>query len=152
VRANTTLADLDRVAPGGWLSRAKERAAFHEEQKRLGIRASGPEQSTWQLSGGNQQKIVLAKWLRTRPRVLLLDEPTRGVDVGAKSEIYAAIRALAGDGMAVILVSSDLPEVVGLPHRVLVCRNGRVVGELAGAAIDEEEIMHLALGTAEIPT
>jgi ABC-type sugar transport system ATPase subunit len=150
VRANTTLADLPSVASRGWLSRGRERLAFEEERRRLGIRASGPEQRTWQLSGGNQQKVVLGKWLRTRPSVLLLDEPTRGVDVGAKAEIYAAMRALAADGMAVVFVSSDLPEVVGLPHRVLVCRGGRVVGELPRGEIDEEHVMHLALGTAGV--
>jgi ABC-type sugar transport system ATPase subunit len=149
VRANTTLADLTGIAPRGWLAPARERAAFEQERERLGIRASGPDQGTWQLSGGNQQKIVLAKWLRTRPRVLLLDEPTRGIDVGAKAEIYGIIRELAAEGMAVVFVSSDLPEVTGLAHRVLVCRGGRVVGEISGAQIDEEEIMHLALGTSE---
>jgi ABC-type sugar transport system ATPase subunit len=149
VRANTTLADLPGIAARGWLAPQRERVAFEQERERLRIRASSPDQGTWQLSGGNQQKIVLAKWLRTRPRVLLLDEPTRGIDVGAKAEIYAIIRELAAEGMAVMFVSSDLPEVTGLAHRVLVCRAGQVVGELAGAEIDEEEIMHLALGTSE---
>jgi len=149
VRANTTLADLPSVAPRGWLSGDRERRAFEEERERLSIRASGPEQVTAELSGGNQQKIVLAKWLRTRPRVLLLDEPTRGIDVGAKAEIYEIIRALAAEGMAVVFVSSDLVEVTGLAHRVLVCRAGEVVGALEGDGIDDEEIMHLALGTAE---
>jgi ribose transport system ATP-binding protein len=149
VRANTTLADLGSVSRRGWLSSALERRAFEEERKRLAIRASGPEQATWQLSGGNQQKIVLGKWLRTRPRVLLLDEPTRGIDVGAKAEIYEIIRSLAAEGMALVLVSSDLTEVTGLAHRVLVCRGGAVVGSLEGAQIEEEALMHLALGTAE---
>jgi ABC-type sugar transport system ATPase subunit len=148
VRANTTLADLAAVAPRGWLSPARERAAFEEERGRLSIRASSPDQETWQLSGGNQQKVVLAKWLRTRPHVLLLDEPTRGIDVGAKTEIYELMRALAGDGMAVVFASSDLTEVTGLAHRVLVCRDGDVVGELEGDEIDEEQVMHLALGTS----
>ena len=94
---------------------------------------------------------MLAKRLLTHPRVLLIEEPTRGVNVGAKAEIYATMRALAAEGMAVVFVSSDLPEVVGLPHRVLVCRAGRVVGELPRAEIDEEHVMHLALGTAEVP-
>ena len=147
VRANATLADLDSVADRGWLSGRRERAAFAAEQERFGIRAAGPDQDTWQLSGGNQQKIVVAKWLRTRPRVLLLDEPTRGIDVGAKMEMYGIVRALAAEGMAVVFASSDLTEVVGLAHRVLVCRGGAVVGELSGAEIDEERIMHLALGT-----
>jgi ABC-type sugar transport system ATPase subunit len=148
VRMNTTLADLRAVAPRGWLDADAERRAFGEERERLGIRASGPEQVTAELSGGNQQKVVLGKWLRTRPRVLLLDEPTRGIDVGAKTEIYALVRGLAEDGMAVVFASSDLPEVVGLSHRVLVCRGGEVAGELSGDEIEPEAIMHLALGTA----
>jgi ABC-type sugar transport system ATPase subunit len=147
VRMNTTLADLRAVAPHGWLDADAERRAFGEERDRLGIRASGPEQVTAELSGGNQQKVVLGKWLRTRPRVLLLDEPTRGIDVGAKTEIYGLVRALAEDGMAVVFASSDLPEVVGLSHRVLVCRGGEVAGELSGDEIEPEAIMHLALGT-----
>jgi ABC-type sugar transport system ATPase subunit len=148
VRANTTLADLKAVAPRGWLAPAREREAFEHDRERLSIRASSPDQGTWQLSGGNQQKVVLAKWLRTRPRVLLLDEPTRGIDVGAKTEIYALMRALARDGLAVVFASSDLPEVIGLAHRVLVCRDGEVVGRLEGDEIDEERVMHLALGTS----
>ncbi|MBC6460618.1 sugar ABC transporter ATP-binding protein [Actinomadura sp. HBU206391] len=151
VRANVTLADLRSVAGGGWLSAAREREAYAKERDRLGIRASGPDQETRQLSGGNQQKIVLAKWLRTRPRVLLLDEPTRGIDIGAKTEIYRIIAELAAEGLAVVFVSSELPEVTGLAHRVLVCRGGQVAGELSGERIDEEHIMHLALGTQEVP-
>jgi ABC-type sugar transport system ATPase subunit len=152
VRANTTLASLDSVASGGWLSPRRERDAFDIEQRRLQIRAAGPDQGTWQLSGGNQQKIVLAKWLRTQPKVLLLDEPTRGIDVGAKTEIYRIVRELAAAGMAVVVVSSDLPEVTGLAHRVIVCRQGQVVGELSGADVAEEKIMNLALGLSEVPS
>ena len=151
VRANTTLADLAAIAPRGWLSPGRERAEFEQERKRLSIRASSPDQGTWQLSGGNQQKVVLAKWLRTRPKVLLLDEPTRGIDVGAKTEIYGLMRTLARDGLAVVFASSDLPEVTGLAHRVLVCRDGQVVGQLEGDEIDEEQVMHLALGTSAAP-
>jgi ribose transport system ATP-binding protein len=147
-RANTTLAALSQVLRGGFLSGGREREVFREEQRRLGIRASGPDQGTWQLSGGNQQKIVLAKWLRRGPRVLLLDEPTRGIDVGAKTEIYRLVASLAAEGMAVLMVSSDLPEVLGLSHRVLVCRAGGVVGELTGGDISEENVMHIALDTA----
>jgi ABC-type sugar transport system ATPase subunit len=148
VRANTTLSALGQVLRGGFLSAGRERAVFREEQQRLGIKAAGPEQGTWQLSGGNQQKIVLAKWLRRGPRVLLLDEPTRGVDIGAKTEIYRLVTALAAEGLAVLMVSSDLPEVLGMSHRVLVCRAGGVVGELAGEEITEENVMHVALDTA----
>jgi ABC-type sugar transport system ATPase subunit len=147
VRANVTLADIRGIARGGWLDRRLEKQAYEEERERLGIRAAGPEQLTGQLSGGNQQKVVLAKWLRTRPKVLLLDEPTRGIDVGAKAEIYALIRELAAQGMAVVFASSDLTEVVGLSQRVLVCRDGQVVGELARENVDPEAIMHIAFGT-----
>jgi ABC-type sugar transport system ATPase subunit len=147
VRANVTLASIPGIARGGWLDRRRERQVYEEERERLGIRASGPEQLTSQLSGGNQQKVVLAKWLRTQPKVLLLDEPTRGIDVGAKSEIYALIRELASRGMAVVFASSDLTEVVGLSQRVLVCREGRVVGELRREEVDPEAIMHIAFGT-----
>ncbi|MBO0875245.1 MAG: sugar ABC transporter ATP-binding protein [Pseudonocardia sp.] len=147
VRANATLATLRQVCLLGWVSARRERAAFAAERDRLGIRAAGPDQEIGQLSGGNQQKVVLAKWLRRRPSVLLLDEPTRGVDVGAKAEIYRSIAELAAQGMAVLLASSELPEVLGLAHRVLVCREGGVVGELTGADRTEEKVMHLALGT-----
>lgn len=153
VRANVTLASLPAVTGrAGWLAPDRERAAFTDERARLDIRGSGPDQETRQLSGGNQQKIVLAKWLRTRPRVLLLDEPTRGIDIGAKTEIYRIVVELAAAGLAVVFVSSELPEVVGLAHRVLVCRGGAIVGELAGDRIDEEHIMHLSLGTEEAPS
>ncbi len=148
VRANTTLAALGQVLRLGFFAPGRERAVFREEQRRLGIKASDPDQGTWQLSGGNQQKVVLAKWLRRGPRVLLLDEPTRGVDVGAKTEIYRLVTALAEDGLAVLMVSSDLPEVLGMSHRVLVCRGGGVVAELTGDEIDEENVMHVVLDTA----
>jgi ABC-type sugar transport system ATPase subunit len=147
VRANVTLASIAGVARHGWLDRRREKEAFEDERRRLGIRASGPEQPTRQLSGGNQQKVVLAKWLRTEPKVLLLDEPTRGIDVGAKAEIYTLIRELAAAGMAVIFASSDLTEVVGLSQRVLVCREGAIVGELERETLDPETIMHIAFGT-----
>lgn len=144
---NTTLATMPAVSTAGWLSRRREAAAFTEEQDRLRIKASGPRQDTWQLSGGNQQKIAIARCLRLGPSVLLLDEPTRGVDIGAKAEIYRIISELAADGLAVIMVSSELPEVLGLARRVLVCRGGEVVGELSGTDMNEEKVMHLAVGS-----
>jgi len=108
------------------------------------IKASGPDAMPDSLSGGNQQKVVLAKWLATRPRVLLLDEPTKGVDVGAKFEIHQVIRREASAGTACLVVSSDLPEVLLLAHRVIVMREGRVQGELSGAGATEEAVMRLA--------
>jgi len=101
------------------------------------------------LSGGNQQKVVLARWLARRPKVLILDEPTRGVDVGAKAEIYRLIRQIAADGVAVLVISSELPEVLGLSDRVLVMREGRLVGELDGAQAQEHEVIAMATGVHE---
>jgi len=150
--ANTSLTALHDVAHAGWLSSEREGGVFAEQQRQLGIKASSYRQGTWQLSGGNQQKIVLAKWLRTGPKVLLLDEPTRGVDVGAKAEIYRIITDLAAEGLTVVMASSDLPEVLGLAHRVLVFRAGAPVGELTGEEIHEETIMSLALASAQAPT
>ena len=100
------------------------------------------------LSGGNQQKISIAKWLETKPKVIILDEPTRGVDVGAKREMYNLIQRLASEGMACIVISSELPEVIGLCHRVVVMREGKIVGELMDSELSEEAVMHLAAGVA----
>ncbi len=100
------------------------------------------------LSGGNQQKVVLARWLATRCRILLLDEPTRGVDVGAKAEVHALIDALAAEGTAVLLVSSELPELLALSHRILVLREGRLAGALSRAEATEEAVMRLMMGTS----
>jgi ABC-type sugar transport system ATPase subunit len=113
------------------------------------IRAPGIDAPPDCLSGGNQQKIVLAKWLATKPRVLLLDEPTKGVDVGAKFDIHAIVRRQAAAGMACLVVSSDLPEVLSLAHRVLVMREGRMQGELTGADATEERVMALATSDLE---
>ena len=112
--------------------------------RRLGVRCTGIEQLAATLSGGNQQKVVIGKWLATRPRVLLLDEPTRGIDVGAKQEIYALIRALAGEGLAIVMVSSELPELLLLADRIMVVSEGRRTGMLSRAEASEEAVMHLA--------
>ena len=109
-----------------------------------GVRAA--TRSVGQLSGGNQQKVVLGKWLARQPRVLIFDEPTRGVDVGARSEIYALMDELAAAGVAVLMISSDLEEVLGMSDRVLVLHEGRLAGELPRAALSEEAVMHLATG------
>ena len=98
------------------------------------------------LSGGNQQKVVLAKWLATAPKVLLIDEPTRGIDVGAKAELHHLLAALASHGLAVLMVSSELPEVLGMADRILVMREGRIVGELSAAEASEEAVMAFATG------
>ncbi|HYE86663.1 MAG TPA: ATP-binding cassette domain-containing protein, partial [Vicinamibacterales bacterium] len=108
------------------------------------IKAAGIEATPDTLSGGNQQKVVVAKWMATSPRVLLLDEPTKGVDVGAKFEIHEAIRRQAARGLAVLMVSSDLPEVLALSDKILVMKQGRIQGELDAATATEEAVMHLA--------
>ena len=110
----------------------------------LRIRVPGPNGIVGGLSGGNQQKVLLARWLEIRPKVLILDEPTRGVDVGAKNEIYAIINDLANRGVAVVVISSELPEVIGICDRVVVMREGEVTGELSGAAVSQEQVMMLA--------
>ena len=109
---------------------------------------AGLHQPVIYLSGGNQQKVVLAKWLYAGARVFLLDEPTRGIDVGAKAEIYDMIRTLAGNGAAVLMASSEMEELVGLADRIIVMHRGRIAGELARAEATEERIMHLATGAA----
>ena len=114
--------------------------------QRLGIKAPSAATTVGNLSGGNQQKVAIAKWIATQPRIFMLDEPTRGVDVGAKFEIYGMLRELASQGVTVIIVSSELLELVGLCHRVLVMREGELVGELQGQEVVSEAIMRLAVG------
>ena len=113
---------------------------------KLNVRTPHVQQTVGLLSGGNQQKVVLAKWLYRGPRVLILDEPTRGVDVGAKSEIYALMDSLAQQGIAILMISSDLEEILGMSDRVLVMHEGRLAGELTKAELSEEAVMRLATG------
>ena len=124
-----------------------------EAVENFSIRLANLEIRAVDLSGGNQQKLLLARWLAIKPRVLMLDEPTRGVDIGAKSEIYRIISDLAAQGIAVLMVSSELPEIVGLSDRVLVMREGELVGELGGSTgreITQENIMAYATGASEV--
>ena len=116
----------------------------------MGIRSSGPEQVVSQLSGGNQQKALLARWLMTNPRLLILDEPTRGIDVGAKAEIYRLISFLASEGMAVIMISSELPEVLGMSDRVMVMHEGELMGTLDRSDATQEKVMQLASGMTAV--
>ncbi|MBN9433737.1 MAG: sugar ABC transporter ATP-binding protein [Bosea sp.] len=127
IRENVSMALLDRISKGSIVDRVKESALARDAIARFGIRARGPEQRAGQLSGGNQQKVVLAKWVSTNPKVLIMDEPTRGIDVGAKSEIHALMCKLAGEGLAVIMISSELPEVLGMSDRIMVMNGGRMV-------------------------
>lgn len=112
--------------------------------KKLNVKTSSYVQLVMSLSGGNQQKVMIAKWLAINPKILILDEPTRGIDVGAKAEIHSLLRELAKNGIGIILISSELPEIIGMCDRVLVMREGRITGELSGEKITEENIMQLA--------
>ena len=115
---------------------------------RLNVRTPSVQQVVGLLSGGNQQKVVLAKWLSRTPRLLILDEPTRGIDVGAKTEIYGLMDGLAGQGLGILMISSDLEEILGMSDRVLVMHEGSLAGELSRAELTEEAVMHLATGGA----
>ncbi|MFJ9928004.1 sugar ABC transporter ATP-binding protein [Streptomyces misionensis] len=147
VRENISLAALPRLSRAGLVSQAKQDEIVEFFMKRLRIKASGPDQKVSDLSGGNQQKVLLARWLCLNPKVLLLDEPTRGIDVGAKAEVQALIDELAGDGLGVLLISSDLEELIEGSDRVVILKDGHVVGHLAGAEVTEEGLLD-ALATA----
>jgi ABC-type sugar transport system ATPase subunit len=127
LRENVSLTILDRISRLLLVDSGKENALARDSITRFGIRARGPEQIVRQLSGGNQQKVVLAKWVATEPKVLIMDEPTRGIDVGAKAEIHGLMSRLAGQGLAILMISSELPEVLRMSDRVLVMRGGRIV-------------------------
>ena len=110
----------------------------------LGVRTTGVEQEVTNLSGGNQQKVVIAKWLATRPRILILDEPTRGIDVAAKAEVHALMSRLARDGVSILMISSELPEILGMSDRILVMRQGRLTGEFTREQASQEAILACA--------
>ncbi|MEU6555310.1 sugar ABC transporter ATP-binding protein [Streptomyces sp. NPDC046915] len=145
VTSNVSASSLSRFARGGVIDRRAERAAAHTATRELSLRPDNPDAQVRTLSGGNQQKAVLARWLLRGCRVLLLDEPTRGVDVGARAELYAVIRRLADEGLAVLLVSSEVPEVLGLADRVLVLREGTVVHTAPAAELDEHRVLDLVM-------
>jgi ribose transport system ATP-binding protein len=148
---NIGLPGLKRHCLQGAFSNAKRQQADTLAMiERLSIRTPGPEQITQYLSGGNQQKVVLGKWLALQPRVLLLDEPTRGVDVGAKEEIYHLMEKLAEDGVAILFASSEMEEILGMSDRTLVMHEGRIAGQLQRESLSEEAIMHLATGRAAV--
>ncbi len=149
IRENLTLAALPALTRGGVVSRARQRALVDRFMTRLGIRARDADQPIRELSGGNQQKVLIARWLATSPRLLLLDEPTRGIDVGAKAEIRALVEELAASGLGVLMASSELDELVEGCTRVAVLRDGRSVGELSGDALTADGIMRaIAHGSA----
>jgi ribose transport system ATP-binding protein len=149
VRENLSLAALRRDARGGFLHQGRECAIADEMVSKLNVRTPDQRQLVQYLSGGNQQKIVLGKWLALKPRVLLLDEPTRGIDVGAKQEIYMLIEQLAADGVAILFVSSEMEEILRMSDRALVMHQGRLTGELQREELSEEAVMQLATGRSD---
>jgi rhamnose transport system ATP-binding protein len=145
---NMTMAIHPRIFPGAWLQLGAEKTLAQEFIRDLGVKAYGPDAPGGSLSGGNQQKVSLARWLATKPKLLILDEPTQGVDVGAKSEIHKIIRQLAKEGLAVLMISSDLPEIIGMSDRIAVMRGGRITAMLRGKS-DAHTVMAAALGQTE---
>lgn len=147
IRENTSLAVLESVARGSFIDTRQETALARDTIDRFSIRAYGPEQVASKLSGGNQQKVVVGKWLASEPKVLIIDEPTRGVDVGAKAEIHRIISQLAAErGLAILMISSELPEILGMSDRVLVMRGGRIVAEFSRTEATQERVAEAMMG------
>ena len=138
---NMSLAQLSAIAHWGVVNTLQEQGIAQDFRQSLRIRSAGLQQPVAQLSGGNQQKVVLAKWLLTRPRLLILDEPTRGIDVGAKYEIYSLMNTLTAQGMGMVMISSDMPELLGMCDRIHVMSEGRLVDELDRNQASQERIM-----------
>jgi len=149
VRENVSLTSLRDYSTAGLVAGGAERRAVDRMLTQLEVRTAGQGAPAITLSGGNQQKLLFARMLLRSPKVLIADEPTRGVDVGAKRAIYEILASLAAEGMAILLISSDVEELIGLAHRVLVMRAGKLVAGLAGEQITEEAILSAAFGTAE---
>ena len=141
IKINTTLANLDGVSSHSIIDKDKEYSVAVEYKEKLRTKCPTVEQNVGNLSGGNQQKVLLAKWMFADPDVLILDEPTRGIDVGAKYEIYCIINQLVAEGKTVIMISSELPEILGMCDRIYVMNEGRIVGELDGSEATQEIIM-----------
>lgn len=146
IRENIVVPSLPSLSSGGLVNKKKGKALAGEYISRLRVKCTSPEQTVGDLSGGNQQKVVFAKWLAAHPKVLMLDDPTRGIDVGSKHEIYGLVRNLANQGIGVIFVSSEMPELVGVCDRVLVMRDGEIVTEATGEAINDNNLMMYATG------
>ena len=150
VKENVSLANLRAFATSLIVRSGAERRNADERRTALDIRTASIDALVGTLSGGNQQKVVLAKWLSMTPRIVIFDEPTRGIDVGSKSEIYKLMRGLADADVAVLMISSDMEEVVGVSDRILVMRDGRIVGFLERAEFSEENVMRLAVGRRDL--
>jgi putative multiple sugar transport system ATP-binding protein len=145
VRRNIPLAKLGGISRLGIINDNEELAVATRYRDRLRIKCTSVEQKTLNLSGGNQQKVVLSKWLYADPDVLILDEPTRGIDVGAKYEIYTIINELAASGKGIVFISSEMPELLGMCDRIFVMSEGRFAGELAASEASQEKIMHMII-------
>ena len=149
ITSNITLPKLDHYCNAlGLIDIIAEEKDAQIFRDKLDIKAVNLQTIVGNLSGGNQQKVMLAKWLNTSPRLLIVDEPTRGIDVGAKAEVHHILRELASEGVAILIVSSDLPEVLSLADRIIVMREGRLAGEFIGALATEENVMQLAVGAS----
>ena len=145
IKVNTSLAHLDAISSHTVIDGDKEYAVAEEYRDKLKIKTPTVEQLVGNLSGGNQQKVLLAKWMFAEPDIMLLDEPTRGIDVGAKYEIYCIINDLAAAGKSVVMISSELPEVLGLCDRIYIMNEGKMVGEMKGSEATQESIMAVIL-------
>lgn len=145
-RDNMSLSQLGTVSRGGWLDRSAEQAIYDEYAARLSLKSPSWKTPVVNLSGGNQQKVVLGKWLGTHPKVLVIDEPTRGIDVGSKAEIHALIRQLAAEGMAILMISSEMPEVLGVSDRILALYHGRLAAEFDGDTVTEDALVQAISG------
>ena len=151
IRVNMTLASLKELSGAfGWINKKKEDEVIDDLVDKLRIKIGSIENDASSLSGGNQQKVALAKWLGSNCKILIFDEPTRGVDVGAKVEIYRIINQLAEEGASIIMISSEMPEIIGMSDRVLVMREGKVMGELNKNEISEENLIKLSMGVENI--
>ena len=146
--SNVALPSMPRTARGGFVRMSEEFALAREYTERLELRAAALDQDVGQLSGGNQQKVVIAKWLATRPHVIVLDEPTKGIDIGSKAAVHAFMRELAGDGLAVVMVSSEIPEVIGMSDRIVVMREGRQVATFERDEASPAALVRAAAGIA----
>ena len=149
MQENFGLPNLEFFRKGPLLDHRKERQAFEHYRQSLQIKVSGPDQAAMTLSGGNQQKVVLAKWLQRNADIIIFDEPTRGIDVGAKYEIYLLMNKLAAEGKAIIMISSELPEILGMSDRIIVMHEGRIKGEITDVAgTSQEDILSIAMASS----
>ena len=149
IEENIAAAKVDNIRSGLTIDKAKQGKLCDRYVGDLEIKIASNQQKVKSLSGGNQQKVMIGKWLATNPQLLIMDEPTRGIDVGAKSEIHKMLRKLANEGIGVIIISSELPEIIGVADRVVVMHEGKISGELSGSDLSEENIIVYASGAQQ---